>query len=83
VSFSAGGPKPLTSFVSVILAEWMDGKSFDADHLRVIVPLDMRSGRIVQDVTHIEVATPLFPKVHREISPRWFARMRYGKPRWQ
>jgi DMSO/TMAO reductase YedYZ molybdopterin-dependent catalytic subunit len=42
----------------VILAERMDGKPLDADHLRVIVPLDKRGGRSVRDVTRIEVATP-------------------------
>jgi len=42
----------------IILAKQMDGKPFDADHLRVIVPLDKRGGRSVRDVTRIEVTSP-------------------------
>lgn len=42
----------------VILAEQMDGKPLDADHLRVVVPLDKRGGRSVRDVARIEVLTP-------------------------
>jgi len=42
----------------VILAERMDGKSLDADHLRVVVPLDKRGGRSVRDVARIEVLLP-------------------------
>jgi hypothetical protein len=42
----------------VILAERMDGKSLDAYHLRVVVPLDKRGGRSVWDMTHIEVTAP-------------------------
>jgi DMSO/TMAO reductase YedYZ molybdopterin-dependent catalytic subunit len=41
----------------VILAERMNGKPLDAEHLRVVVPLDKRSGRSVRDVARIEVAT--------------------------
>jgi DMSO/TMAO reductase YedYZ molybdopterin-dependent catalytic subunit len=40
----------------VILAEQMDGKPLDAEHLRVVVPLDKRGGRSVRDVARIEVA---------------------------
>jgi DMSO/TMAO reductase YedYZ molybdopterin-dependent catalytic subunit len=42
----------------VILAEQMDGKPLDAEHLRVVVPVDKRGGRSVRDVARIEVATP-------------------------
>lgn len=42
----------------VILAERMDGKPLDADHLRVVVPLDKRGGRSVRDVARIEVTAP-------------------------
>ena len=42
----------------VILAERMDGKPLDADHLRVVVPLDKRGGRSVRDVMRIEVLLP-------------------------
>jgi len=42
----------------VILAARMDGKPLDADHLRIVVPLDKRGGRSVRDVTRIEVAAP-------------------------
>src|SRR5215831_10965932 len=39
----------------VIVAERMDGKPLDADHLRLVVPLDKRGGRSVRDVMRIEV----------------------------
>jgi DMSO/TMAO reductase YedYZ molybdopterin-dependent catalytic subunit len=42
----------------VILAERIDGKPLDADHLRVVVPLDERGGRSVRDVARIEVTAP-------------------------
>jgi DMSO/TMAO reductase YedYZ molybdopterin-dependent catalytic subunit len=42
----------------VILAERMDGKPLDAEHLRVVVPLDKRGGRSVRDVASIEVIAP-------------------------
>jgi DMSO/TMAO reductase YedYZ molybdopterin-dependent catalytic subunit len=42
----------------VILAERMNGQPLDADHLRVVVPLDKRGGRSVRDVVRIEVTTP-------------------------
>jgi DMSO/TMAO reductase YedYZ molybdopterin-dependent catalytic subunit len=42
----------------VILAERMDGKPLDADHLRVVVPLDKRGGRSVREVARIEVTAP-------------------------
>jgi DMSO/TMAO reductase YedYZ molybdopterin-dependent catalytic subunit len=42
----------------VILAERMDGKPLDAEHLRVVVPLDKRGGRSVRDVARIEVIAP-------------------------
>jgi hypothetical protein len=42
----------------VILAEQMDGRPLDADHLRVVVPLDKRGGRSVRDVMRIEVTSP-------------------------
>jgi DMSO/TMAO reductase YedYZ molybdopterin-dependent catalytic subunit len=42
----------------VILAERMNGQPLDADHLRVVVPLDKRGGRSVRDVVRIEVAAP-------------------------
>lgn len=42
----------------VILAERMVGKPLDADHLRIVVPLDKRGGRSVRDVTRIEVGAP-------------------------
>jgi DMSO/TMAO reductase YedYZ molybdopterin-dependent catalytic subunit len=42
----------------VILAERMDRKPLDAEHLRVVVPLDKRGGRSVRDVTRIEVTAP-------------------------
>ena len=42
----------------VIVAQRMDGKPLDADHLRVVVPLDKRGGRSVRDVVRIEVAGP-------------------------
>ena len=44
----------------VILSERMDGKPLDADHLRVVVPLDKRGSRSVRDVVRIEV-TALYP----------------------
>jgi DMSO/TMAO reductase YedYZ molybdopterin-dependent catalytic subunit len=43
----------------VIVAERMDGKPLDAEHLRVVVPLDKRGGRSVREVTRIEVTTQL------------------------
>jgi len=46
----------------VILAEKMDGQPLDADHLRVVVPLDKRGGRSVREVTRIEVLLPSEPK---------------------
>lgn len=46
----------------IILAEKMDGKPLDADHLRVVVPLDKRGGRSVRDVTRIEVLSSSEPK---------------------
>jgi DMSO/TMAO reductase YedYZ molybdopterin-dependent catalytic subunit len=42
----------------VILAERMDGQPLDAEHLRVVVPLDKRGGRSVRDVAPIEVTAP-------------------------
>jgi hypothetical protein len=42
----------------VILAESMNGKPLEPDHLRVVVPLDKRGGRSVRDVARIEVAAP-------------------------
>jgi len=39
----------------VILVERMDGTPLDADHLRMVVPLDKRGGRSVRDVVRIEV----------------------------
>ena len=42
----------------VILAERMDGKPLDPDHLRIVVPLEKRGGRSVRDVTRIEVTAP-------------------------
>jgi len=45
----------------VILADHIDGKPLDADHLRVVVPLDKRGGRSVGDVVRIEVTTPPLP----------------------
>jgi hypothetical protein len=42
----------------VILAQRMDGTPLDADHLRVVVPLDKRGGRSVRDVARIEVTAP-------------------------
>jgi hypothetical protein len=42
----------------VIVADRMDGKPLDADHLRIVVPLDKRGGRSVRDVARIEVAAP-------------------------
>lgn len=42
----------------VILAGRMNGKPLDADHLRVVVPLDKRGGRSVRDVVRIEVTAP-------------------------
>lgn len=42
----------------VILATSMDGKPFDPEHLRVVVPLDKHGGRSVRDVVKIEVSTP-------------------------
>ena len=46
----------------IILAEKMDGKPLDADHLRVVVPLDKRGGRSVRDVMRIEVLSSSEPK---------------------
>ena len=43
----------------VILAERMDGTPLDADHLRMVVPLDKRGGRSVRDVVRIEITAPL------------------------
>jgi len=45
----------------IILAEWMDGKPLDPEHLRIIVPLDKRGGRSVRDVVRIEVAAAPAP----------------------
>src|SRR5262249_33813192 len=42
----------------VIVAQRMDGKPLDAEHLRVVVPLDKRGGRSVRDVMRIEVTAP-------------------------
>lgn len=42
----------------IILAERMDGKPLDPEHLRIVVPLDKRGGRSVRDVARIEVAAP-------------------------
>jgi hypothetical protein len=42
----------------VILAERIDGQPLDAEHLRVVVPLDKRGGRSVRDVARIEVTAP-------------------------
>jgi DMSO/TMAO reductase YedYZ molybdopterin-dependent catalytic subunit len=46
----------------VILAGRMDGKPLDAEHLRVVVPLDKRGGRSVRDVTRIELTGPSDPQ---------------------
>jgi DMSO/TMAO reductase YedYZ molybdopterin-dependent catalytic subunit len=46
----------------VILAERMEGKPLDAEHLRVVVPLDKRGGRSVRDVTRIELTGPSDPQ---------------------
>ena len=39
----------------VILAERMDGKPLDGEHLRIIVPGDKRGGRSVRDVALLHV----------------------------
>jgi hypothetical protein len=45
----------------VILAESMDGKPLGPDHLRIVVPGDVRGGRSVRDVARIAVVTPAAP----------------------
>ena len=55
---SVGEIAPEFEAKQVILAERIDGKPLDPDHLRIVVPLDKRGGRSVRDVTRIEVAAP-------------------------
>jgi hypothetical protein len=42
----------------VILAESMDGKPLGTDHLRIVVPGEVRGGRSVRDVARIAIITP-------------------------
>ncbi len=47
----------------VILAERMDGKPLGPDHLRVVIPGDMKGGRSVRNIVAVGI-TPLPAAVH-------------------
>jgi Oxidoreductase molybdopterin binding domain len=54
--FGAGEIAPEFEGKQIVLAERVDGKPLEPDHLRIVVPGDRRGGRSVRDVVRIAVA---------------------------